>query len=226
MRAVSWPLLLVACVGKAPTAEIADAPPAVRELLAAPAERWAVALAAASPLAQADAEALVTALCAAPNSPGAPAAVGLLGMHGCASGDAALRRFVVDRGALAVEAALALGDRRDRESVAELLDALADRAADPALRAAAATTLVRLGRAREAGPMLRAVVLAGSPAGAESATALGLPQRPRWALERYMVQRMLLREGATELARDLDPDASWPELPRLADRLDVWLATR
>lgn len=226
MRFLLGPLLLTACVGVTTTPAHDATPPALRELLAAPAERWATALAAASPLAPADAEALATALVAAPNSPGAPAAVGLLGLYGCASGDAALRGFVADRGALAVEAALALGDRRDVDAIPTLLDALADRAADPALRAAAATTLARLGRARDAAPMLRAIVLAGSPAGAESANALGLPARPRWALERYMIQRMLLREGAESLARELDPDASWPELARLADRLDAWLAQR
>jgi hypothetical protein len=228
MRAHAWPLLLTACAATAPTHPPGPtpAPPAVRELLAAPAERWAAAVASASPLAPADAEALAEALRAAPNAPGAPAAAALLGVFGCQAGDDLLRSFVADRGALAVEAALALGDRRDAAAVPGLLDALADRSADPALRAAAATTLARLGRARDAAPMLRAVVLAGSPAGAESARAVGLPQRPRWALERYLVQRMLLREGAVEFARELDPDASWPELERLAVRLDAWLAQR
>ena len=39
-------------------------------------------------------------------------------------------------------------------------------------------------------------------------------------------QRMLLREGATELARTLDPDASWPALERVTADVEAWLVAR
>jgi hypothetical protein len=217
-------LLLSACA--ASPAPAPTTPVALRELLAAPAEQWAAAIAKASPLSPADSAALARALQAEPLAPGAPAAVGLLGLHGCDEGDQLLARLVADRGALATEAALALGDRRYLAAEAALADAMSDHAADPALRAAAATSLVRFGRAPLAASFLRAILLAGSPAGAEPARAHGLPQRPRWALERYLIQRMLLREGEPDLAAALDPDASWPELLQLAERLSAWLARR
>jgi hypothetical protein len=37
---------------------------------------------------------------------------------------------------------------------------------------------------------------------------------------------MLLREGATELARTLDPDASWPVLERVTADVEAWLVAR
>lgn len=217
-------LLLAACAaGPAPQRA---APSSVRALLDAPAERWADAILAALPMTAADAEALARALQAEPRAAGAPAAVAVLGACGHAAGEALLLQLVADRGELATDAALALGDRKAQAAADALAEAMADRAADPSLRTAAACALVRLGRARDAQPLLRAVLLAGTPAGEPLGRELGLPVRPRWALERYIVQRLVLREGDRELAYALDADASWPELERLADRLDAWLAAR
>ena len=58
------------------------------------------------------------------------------------------------------------------------------------------------------------------------ARTLGLPERPRWALERYLVQRLLAQEGAAELSLALDPDASWPALAAVAERITAWLEAR
>ncbi len=215
--------LLAACAG-APSSH--QATPALAALLAAPADRWADAILATLPISAADTEALAKALQASPNAPGAPAAIAVLGASRHAGGDSLLIQWVADRGALATDAALALGDRKAPGAAPVLAAAMDDRAADPALRTAAACALVRLQQARAAQPLLRAVMLAGTPAGEASGRQLGLPVRPRWALERYFVQRLVLREGDREFAYALDADASWPELERLADRLDDWLSRR
>ncbi|MFY9344426.1 MAG: hypothetical protein WAT39_18175, partial [Planctomycetota bacterium] len=93
----------------------------------------------------------------------------------------------------------------------------------PALRTAAACALVQLGERRQALPFLRAVLLAGSPAGVQPGATVGLPVRTRWALERYLVQRLLQHEGEPALAAGLDPDASWPELEQVTERFCRWL---
>lgn len=215
--------LLAACAA-APSAPPTS--PAAAALLAAPAERWADAILASLPISAADTADLAKALLAAPTAPGAPAAIAVLGASAYAGGDAALVQLVADRGALATDAALALSDRRAALAYDVLAAAMDDRAADPALRTAAACALVRLGHARAAQPLLRGVLLAGTPKGEALGRQLGLPVRPRWALERYFVQRLVLRENDPEFAYALDADVSWPELERLADRLDAWLADR
>jgi hypothetical protein len=93
------------------------------------------------------------------------------------------------------------------------------------VRTAAACALVRTGRPWSAAPWLVAVVRAGTPAGHVDESALGVPSKTRWALERYLVQRLLLDEGQPDLARRLDPDAPWSTLEQLAGELAAWLAT-
>lgn len=215
--------LAAACAGTPST----PTPPApIAALLAAPADRWADAILAALPISAPDTDALAKALQDAPGAPGAPAAIAVLGASRHDGGDALLTQLVADRGALATDAALALGDRRVMAASSVLAAAMDDRAADPALRTASACALVRLQQAPKAQPLLRAVLLAGTPAGEAIGRQLGLPVRPRWALERYFLQRLVLREGDAEFAQALDADASWPELERLAERLDAWLAAR
>ncbi len=216
-------VVLAACAG----APSKPSPPSqVAAVLAAPAERWADAILAALPISAADTAALAKALQDATSAPGAPAAVAVLGASRHDGGDAVLIQLVADRGALATDAALALGDRKAMAGASVLAAAMDDRAADPALRTASACALVHLRQARAAQPLLRAVLLAGTPAGEAIGRQVGLPVRPRWALERYFLQRLVLREGDTDFAHALDADASWPELERLADRLDAWLARR
>jgi len=189
-------------------------------------EAWPERIAAGLPMQLAEANALLAAVRSQQQAPGAPAAVAALGRCGQAIDDGVLVEFVADRGSLAVEAALALGERKQAMALPALRAAVADLAADATLRTAAACALARMGHGKEAAPFLTAVLLAGTPAGTASGARHGLPARPRWALERYLVQRMLLREGATELARTLDPDASWPALERVTADVEAWLVAR
>jgi HEAT repeat protein len=196
------------------------------ELLQAPPHEWAARLPAAHALGPAAVPRLLALLQQDPAGPGAPAAVCLLGRLGGPEVVPTLRELVADRSPLAVEAALALGTLQDSGANDELRACVEDAAADATLRTAAACALVRCGDPRAATALLRAVVLAGSPAGAPLARTLGLPERPRWALERYLVQRLLAQEGAAELSLALDPDASWPALAAVAERITAWLEAR
>lgn len=215
---------LGATCGAPPAAVPASDP--CNELLQAPPHEWPARLPAAHALGPAAVPRLVALLRQDPGSPGAPAAVCLLGRLGGPEIVPALRELVVDRTPLAVEAALALGELQDAGANEDLRACVEDAAADATLRTAAACALVRCGDARAATPLLRAVVLAGSPDGAPLARTLGLPERPRWALERYLVQRLLAQEGAAELSIALDPDASWPALAAVAERITAWLEAR
>ncbi len=224
----AFALLLALVAGEActspppgPTAETA-----CRQLLAANPHEWLDRLAVVQPFGAPAAALLVRMLTADPTAPGAPAAVAWLGRTGGEGVVDWLRTCVRERADLGTEAALALGELRADAARADLLACTEDRLADPTQRTAAACALVRLGGAAAAAPLLGAVVLAGSPAGASAGRALGLPTRPRWALERYLVQRLLQQEGAAELALALDPDASWPELERVNARVQQWLAAR
>lgn len=223
-----WPALLVVALGGAcaAPADSEPAPDACRALLLAPPHEWSTRLPAAYALGKAAAPDLLALLRQDPGSPGAPAAVCLLGQLGGPGVVTALRELVADRSPLGVEAALALGALQDATAIADLRACVEDASADATLRTAAACALVRCGEARAASDLLRGVVLAGSPAGIPLARQLGLPERPRWALERYLVQRLLAQEGAAELSAALDPDASWPQLAAVADRLAAWLAAR
>lgn len=215
-------LLFVAACAAAP-------PPAgdpCAELFAAMPHEWPERLPVAYSLGAPATPRLLALLRERPDAPGAPAAVCVLGRLGGDGVVSALQSLLIDRSPLAVDAALALGQLRATTAVGALQACVDDPVADATTRTAAACALVRCGAGAAATPLLRAVLLAGTPAGATSGRELGLPQRPRWALERYLVQRMLAQEGASELALALDPDASWPDLVAVTERIVAWLAAR
>jgi HEAT repeat protein len=215
-------LLAGAACGSLPPAAVPEpADDLAAALLAAPPHAW---LACAEPLVHrgpAASPALVAALQTHPGAPGAAAAIAVLGRIGDTAAVALLQELVTDRGPLATDAALALGERRAKAAEAVLCACVDDRFADPTLRTAAAVALVRLGRADAAHSLLRGVLLAGTPAGQALQRELGLPEKPRWALERYLVQRMLQQEAGTDFG--LETDASWPDLEEAATRITTWL---
>lgn len=215
-------LLFAASCAAAP-ASVADP---CADLFAAMPHEWPERLPAVYSIGAPATPRLLALLHERPHEPGAPAAVCVLGRLGGEGVATALRLLVVDRGPLAVDAALALGELRATGAVDALQACVDDAAADATTRTAAACALVRCGHKAAASPLLRAVLLAGTPEGAAIGRDQGLPVRPRWALERYMVQRMLAQEGATGLALALDPDASWPALAAVTERIVAWLAAR
>lgn len=221
-------LLFAACAAPRQTEDrvAPELPPRLAALLEAAAAEWPDRIAASLPMREDEARSLLAAVRRRPTAPGAPAAVAALGRCDRAIDDAVLAEFVADRGNLAIEAALALGERKPPTAADALRAAVADFAADATLRTAAACALARMGHGAEVAPFLAAVLLAGTPAGAAAGARHGLPVRPRWAMERYLVQRLLLREGATDLAHRLDPDASWPALATVTADVVTWLTQR
>jgi hypothetical protein len=227
VSALAGCLLVSACAMPAAAADSeAAVAPRHAALLAAPPGEWADRIAASLPMTQPEAAALLLAVRRQPTAAGAPAAVAALGRCAQPIDEAILAEMVADRGLLATEAAIALGERKAASAVENLRAAVADAAADATLRTAAACALVRMGHGRAMSPFLAAVLLAGTPAGVEAGARHGLPVRPRWAMERYLVQRLLLREGDPELARRLDPDASWPALEKVTAEVVAWLEAR
>lgn len=164
---------------------------------------------------------LVEGLRTDPDAPGGQAAVRLLGILGGEAAVAFLHEQLRERGRNATEAALALGEARGAMAVPLLLETARDRLADATLRCACTASLVRLGSGREVRGLVRAIVLAGTPAGELLREEYGFPQRSRWALERYMLQRALL--AATESDFGFDTDSPWPDLERAAGAIDAWL---
>ncbi|MFO0175392.1 MAG: hypothetical protein ACK51X_00915 [Planctomycetota bacterium] len=221
-------LLLTGCIHTDPaTASTAAVlPERLLVLIEAQPMDWPARIATALPLNDVEAAALAAAVQDRPTAPGAPAAIAVLGRCAAPQVDTVLTQLIDDRGNLATEAALAVGDRNAVAAIASLRDAMNDLAADATLRTAAACGLARMGHGKDVAPFLAAILLAGTPAGVEGSRRFGLPERPRWAMERYLVQRMLLREGAPELARRLDPDASWPDLAQATGQVVAWLAAR
>lgn len=223
------PMLLFACAAcSAPSQPAEPPPPAAPDhgpladgLLAAPPHEW---LARAEPLLRlgpAGATSLASHLRARPGAPGAQAAIAVLGRLGGDDAVALLQELVTDRGPLAADAALALGELRAKSAEPVLRACVDDRFADATLRTAAACGLLHLGRRDAAAKLLRGVLLAGTPAGQALQHELGLPEKPRWALERYLVQRALLRTAGSDFG--LDTDASWPELEQATARVSEWL---
>ncbi len=225
MHAVGPALLVATVLGAcaAPAPEDPAADETVAELLAAEPHQWSAALPPVHRLGAAVAPRVQQAILDQPDAPGAPAATALLGLLGGDGTVAFLMTEVEDRSPLATEAAQALGTLRATHARDVLAACAADPAADATLRTAAACALARVGAGATAAPLLRAVLLAGSPAGVEPGREQSLPERSRWALERYMVQRLLRAEGAVELAEQLDPDAPWPALAEVTDRIVAWL---
>lgn len=166
---------------------------------------------------------LVAGLQQDPEAPGAQAAIRLLGMFGGDDAVSFLQAHLRERPRHAVEAALALGEARAVAAVPLLRETALDRLADPTLRCAATASLVRLGTGGEVRNLVRAIVLAGTPAGEPLRIELGLPQRSRWALERYMLQRALLAASGSDFG--FDTDSPWPDLERAAEAIDAWIAT-
>jgi hypothetical protein len=199
---------------------------AIADLLAAAPADWTARLEAVLAVGASEpAPALGAAVDRDPAAPGAPAALALLGRLGDLRVVPMLTTHVESRTGLAVDAALALGQLRATAAADVLQRCVDDRFVDATVRTAAACALVRTGRPWSAAPWLVAVVRAGTPAGHVDESALGVPSKTRWALERYLVQRLLLDEGQPDLARRLDPDAPWSTLEQLAGELAAWLAT-
>lgn len=194
-----------------------------RALHEAPAHLWAERVPPVLELGSRAEGPLLGLLDRAPGATGAQASVAVLGAIGEARAAEACRVLVEERGPLAVEAALALGRLpTDREDPA-LTAVLQDTFTDPTLRTAAACSLSRHGEATLAPRWIAAVVRAGSPGARVDERDLGVPQKTRWAQERYFVQRLLLALGHQDLAHALDTDAPWPVLealaPKVRDRL-------
>lgn len=158
-----------------------------------------------------------------PSAAGAQASVATLGRIG---GDAAVelcRRLVEERSPLAVEAALALSELPGEPLDGVLLACVQDGFTDATLRTAAACALARHGEQDHAPRWIAAVVRAGTPAGRIDERELGVPSKTRWARERYFIQRTLLALGHQDLMEQLDTDASWPTLERLAPKVEARL---
>lgn len=194
-----------------------------RELHEAPAHRWGDLL---PPVVSAGEKAeahLVELIENAPAAPGAQASVATLGRIGDARSVALCRRLVSERGALSIEAALALGALPTSHDDPALAACLADAYTDATLKTAAACSLARHGEREHAPRWIAAIVRAGTPAGRRDEEDLGVPKKTRWARERYFIQRMLGALGHTDLLAELDTDAPWPTLERLAPRVGARL---
>lgn len=153
------------------------------------------------------AEHLLAALEEDPEAPGAQAALALLGVLGDPAAGPPLEDWVRRRDLYADEAALSLG-RLPYPASAELLCSTArDPDANPTLRTACACAALELGHGAEVLDVLRAVLLAGTPAGQER--ELGFPIRSRWALERHMIV-LTCRRAGYDLG--IDTDSPWPRM--------------
>lgn len=219
---------MAACSAQAPHADPGAAsvldPACVALVAAAPAD-WAERMPpvlARGPAAGPD---LVAALRDGPDGLGVQAAIAVLGRLGHPAARPFLEEQVDQHAPQAAEAALALGRLPAPESIPLLRRVAGDRLADVTLRAACAAALIELGAGAEVLPLVRALVLAGSPAGRGPASEVGLPDQPRWALPRYLVLRALRRAAPGEDFA-LDTDSPWPDLQRAADAITTWLESR
>ncbi len=208
-------------VGPAPASVPAGEVQAAQDLLQAPPQEWPTRMAGAFEHGERAVAPLVAGMRADPDAPGAQAAIRLLGILGGEAALSFLQQQLQERGRNATEAALALGEARGAMAVPLLLETARDRLADATLRCACVASLVRLGSGREVRGLVRAVVLAGTPAGEPLRLEHGLPQRSRWALERYMLQRALLAASGDDFG--FDTDSPWPDLERAAGAIDAWL---
>jgi len=183
---------------------------ACAELLAAQPQDWPRHLPAVIDEGRTATAHLVTGLKLDPEAPGVQAAIAALGSLGNPDAGPILERWIRRREPHAPDAALALG-RLPYPSSADLLRATAhDQRADATLRTACACAMVELGRGGEVLDLLRAVLLAGTPAGAGPVGEMGLPHRSRWALERHMIILALRHRFGDDLG--LDTDSPWPRL--------------
>ena len=225
-------MLLVTCTSCHAPKELEDvgAPPSPTELADAcrllhdaAAGQWSARI---EPVVRAGAAAeapLIELIDARPSAAGAQASIATLGRIGGPAAVELCRRLVEERSALAVEAALALGELPGEALDDVLLSCVQDSFTDATLRTAAACALVRHGEQDHAPRWIAAVVRAGTPAGRMDERELGVPSKTRWARERYFVQRTLQKLGHTDLMERLDTDASWPTLERLAPEVEARL---
>jgi len=225
-----WPsstlllIALTACEAAPPPPPAADLRGPCTRLVAAPPHEWGTLLAELHDAGAAAEAPLLDALQRDPTAPGAQAATALLGrIGGTASRDFCVEQLD-ERTPLACEAALALGELPPGAE-ATLRACVNDhlRAAD--VRTAAACALARHGDTSTAPAFLAAIVRAGTAAGRADEPTLGIPNKARWALERYFVKRTLQQLGHTDLADELDPDAPWPNLESLAPKVRERLQT-
>lgn len=193
-----------------------------RELVSSEPKDFVVRLEAVLALGPKAARPLAAALRQRPEAEGAEAALAALGRLGGDDARQLLSELVADREPHAASAALALGECADDLAKATLLEAASDRLADPTLRAAACASLLRLGTRGEVRQLVRAILLAGTPHGRALEAEVGLPRRPRWAYERYLLQRALGDAAGQDFG--LDTDAPWDALLACADRVDAWIA--
>jgi len=161
---------------------------------------------------------------ATPDADGVDAALATLGRLGGPDATRTLQRFLADRGPHASAAALALAECPAEGVREQLRTTVEDRLADPTTRMAAAASWIRLGAGIEVRTFVRGVMLAGTPHGLQLEQQLGLPRRPRWAYERYLLQQSLLAAAGQDFG--MDTDAPWDELLAAADRIDAWLKER
>jgi HEAT repeat protein len=145
------------------------------------------------------------------DGPGRQAAIHLLGDWHDPTAAAYLRELVAAKGPDTTEAALGLGKLGDPAVAALLVATVQDRDLATDSRVAAACALLDLGQPRHAVPLMQAVLLAATPYGTELRQAQGLPQKTRWAFERYMMIEAVRRFSNGETF-GLDEDASWPRL--------------
>jgi hypothetical protein len=202
---------------------------AVEALLAAQPTDWLRHTAPVLAIGQPAVPALLDGLHCNASQPGAQAAVAVLGRIGGSVATESLLAMVAERGPLATEAAQALGELPSGPDSLPILRPIllactADRFADATLRTTAAASLLRAGERHAIADFVRAVLLAGTPAGQSLQQQHHLPEKTRWALERYLLQRALLHAAGEDFG--LDTDASWPDLEATTQRISQWLEGR
>ena len=203
-----------------PTASIsAEQKAACHALQTAQPHEWNKRIAAVCAFDQPPEKLLIIEFRNMPAAPGGQATLATLGRIGTSESVELCRELVRERAPLAVEAALALGKLPGVPSDTALLACVQDRHSDISLRVAAACSLARHGEQKYAPNFIAAIVRAGTPAGRADEQTFGLPDKSRWARERYFVQYMLRDLGHRDLSDALDTDAPWPALEKLAPQV-------
>ncbi|MHC5063207.1 MAG: HEAT repeat domain-containing protein [Planctomycetota bacterium] len=183
-----------------------------RALVASPAQSWSTNYRRFMGSSGQHSQALLAALQADPRGPGAQIALATLGTLG----DPVAAPYLEERLRIgsteeSSESALALGRLPSPASKELLSEVIRDRQRDPLVRTASAAALLDLHDLEGSMPFLCAILLAGTPAGQGAQAEHGLPDRGRWAHERYMAIEAIRRNFAGETF-GLDPDSSWPAL--------------
>jgi HEAT repeat protein len=152
--------------------------------------------------------------------PGLQVAVAILGKLGNPRAIPLLEDLLRERSGISGEAALALGRLPSPASRQVLLEEMSYRSGSPLNRTCAAIALMDLDDVDASLPFLRAILLAGTPAGLPLQKELGLPDRARWAHERDLAIEAIGRlfDGETF---GLDSDSPWPRLKAAVERMDA-----